>query len=189
MAAKKTKRNFLKQFVKDRQMVGAVSPSSRFLGEKMLEDIDFNSTKLIVELGPGTGIFTDMIIEQMSENARLLVFELNDNFYESLHKRISDHRVQVIHDSAEFISKYLTEEEQKDVDLVVSSLPLTVFPEKLRKAVIDEAYDCLKDDGVYRQFQYSLHAKKLLESRYKNVGISFTVRNFPPAFVYTCTKH
>lgn len=188
MAAKKTKRNFLKQFIKDRNMVGAVGPSTRYLGEKMLENIDFSASKLIVELGPGTGVFTDLIIESMDENAKLLVFELNDNFYGSLAQRINDPRVQVIHDSAEHIRKYLNEEEQTEVDVVISSLPLTVFPEELRHAVLDESYFCLKQDGIYKQFQYSLHARKLLEARYDDVSISFTVKNFPPAFVYTCFK-
>lgn len=188
MSERKTKRNFLKEFLKDRQMVGAVHPSTRFLGEKMIENLDFENARLLVELGPGTGVFTEMIIEKMHPEAKLLVFELNDEFFDALTHKIKDRRVQLIHDSAEYISKYLSEEEQKQVDAVISSLPLTVFPDSLRKKVIDVAYDCLKEDGVYRQFQYSLHARKLLESRYKKVKITFTVRNFPPAFVYTCRK-
>jgi phospholipid N-methyltransferase len=188
MPPKKTKRNFLKEFIKERRVVGAVNPSTKALGEKMIENVDFDNSNLIVELGPGTGVFTDVIIERMKSDAKLLVFELNDNFFESLDARIDDPRVQIIHDSAEHIHKYLSEEEQKQVDAVISSLPLTVFPEKLRHTVLDEAYACLKDNGVYTQFQYSLQAKKLLESRYKNVSIKFTMKNFPPAFVYTCLK-
>ena len=56
-----TKRNFIKQFLKDKKMVGALAPSSRFLGERMLENIDFSTDKIILELGPGTGVFTDLV--------------------------------------------------------------------------------------------------------------------------------
>jgi len=188
MPQKKTKRNFLKEFIKERRVVGAVHPSTKALGEKMVEYVDFSTSNLIVELGPGTGVFTDVIIEHLNKDAKLLVFELNDNFYESLAARINHPQVQIIHDSAEFIHKYLNEDEQKKVDVVISSLPLTVFPKELRHAVLDEAYACLKEDGMYTQFQYSLQAKKLLEARYKNVSIKFTLKNFPPAFVYTCRK-
>ena len=167
-------------------MVGAVSPSSKYLGKKMLSKIDFTTDKLIVELGPGTGVFTDQIIAQMAEDAKLFVFELNDNFYKSLSKRINDPRVQIIHDSAEFIHKYIGETEKLDV--VISSLPLMVFPEKLRLDVVNEAYKCLKHNGKYVQFQYSLQSKKLLESIYAEVKIQFTFKNFPPAFVYNCVK-
>ena len=75
------KKNFRKQFWRDKKMVGAMSPSSKYLMNKMLENIDFTSTNTIIELGPGTGIFTHGIIERMNENATLLVFELNDFFY------------------------------------------------------------------------------------------------------------
>ncbi len=183
------KRNFIKQFLKDKKMVGAVTPSTRFLGEKMLENIDFKTAKLIIELGPGTGVFTDVIIERMMEDATLIVFELNDNFYDALNARIKDPRVKVVHDSAEFVQKYMNEiEENLKADVIVSSLPLMVFPEDLRKNVVDASYDALKNKGKYIQFQYSLQSKKLLESLYHSVSVKFTVKNFPPAFVYTCVK-
>lgn len=169
-------------------MVGALNPSTRFLGEKMIENVDFETSKLIIELGPGTGVFTDIIMEYLADDAKLLVFELNDHFYEQLADRINDPRVQVIHDSAEHIEKYLTDDERKNVDVIISSLPLTVFPEKLRNAVVSTAHASLKDNGIYKQFQYSLQAKKLLESKYDDVSIKFTLKNFPPAFVYTCQK-
>lgn len=183
-----TKRNFLKQFFKDRKMVGAVSPSTRFLGEKMLQNIDFDKVKGLVELGPGTGVFTDVIISRMRKDAKLLVFELNDEFYESLNARIDDPRVKIIHDSAENIAKYLPEEEQTNQDAVISSLPLMVFPAELRQAVVEAGHKALKQNGTYVQFQYSLQSKKFLETFYESVKITFTIKNFPPAFVYTCKK-
>ncbi len=182
------KRNFLKQFFKDRKVVGAVSPSTRFLGEKMLASIDFEKVRHIVELGPGTGIFTDLIMQRMHKDTKLLVLELNDDFFHKLHDRIDDPRVQIIHDSAENISKYLDEELQNKQDVVISSLPLMVFSAPLRKSVVDASYNCLKPKGKYVQFQYSLQSKKFLEGIYKSVKITFTVKNFPPAFVYSCQK-
>lgn len=119
-----SKRNFLKQFFKDRKVVGAVSPSTKFLGEKMLASIDFDKARNMVELGPGTGVFTDIIIQRMHEDAKLLVLELNDDFFYKLSERIDDPRVQVIHDSAENISKYLPKALQENQDAVISSLPL-----------------------------------------------------------------
>ena len=181
-----TKRSFIKQFFKDRQMVGAVSPSTRFLGRRMLENIDFNNAKLIIELGPGNGIFTDIIIERMAPDAKLIVFELNDEFYESLSSRITDPRVEIIHDSAEHMVKYSPKGEK--ADCVISSLPLMVLPEQLRVSVVNTSHDILKPKGKYMQFQYSLQSKKLLESIFNSVTVKFTIKNFPPAFVYTCSK-
>lgn len=180
-----SKRNFIKQFWKDKQMVGALSPSTRFLGEKMIANVDFDKSKVLVELGPGTGVFTDLIIDRMATDAKLLVFELNDLFYKNLSERINDPRVQIIHDSAEYINKYLT---NGDADVVISSLPLMMFNEELRYSVVKASYESLKKTGKYIQFQYSLQSRKLLEATYKQVNIKFTMKNFPPAFVYTCLK-
>ena len=180
-----TKRKFLKEFWKDKQMVGAISPSTRFLGEKMIENVDFDQVRMIVELGPGTGVFTELILNRMHPDAKLLAFELNDSFYQNLVKRFDDPRVQIIHDSAEKIADYT---DGKKVDAVISSLPLMVFSEELRNNVVNAAYDSLKKDGKYMQFQYSLQSKKLLQSVYKTVSVKFTMKNLPPAFVYTCSK-
>ena len=180
---------FIRQFWKEKRMVGAISASSRFLGEKMLEGIDFDKEKILVELGPGTGVFTDIIIERLKEDSVLFVFELNDRFYEQLAARIKDPRVFLIHDSAEKVQEYLKEKGYQHADAVISSLPLAVFPKELRASVLSASKNVLKDKGKYIQFQYSLQAKKELKKTFKHVSIRWTPLNFPPAFVYQCSKH
>lgn len=180
---------FLSQFWKEKRMVGAISASSRYLGEKMIDAIDFDRQKVLVELGPGTGVFTDMIIDQMADDAVLFVFELNDRFYQQLVDRIKDRRVHLIHDSAEKVEHYLREFGYAQADVVISSLPLAVFTKELRAAVLKASKDAIKEDGIYVQFQYSLQAKKELEKIFKRVTIRWTALNFPPAFVYTCKKN
>ncbi|MCH2225880.1 MAG: methyltransferase [Crocinitomicaceae bacterium] len=182
-----TKRNYIKQLFKDKS-VGAISASTRFLGERMLENIDFDKSRLLIELGPGNGVFTKIILKRMHPDAKLLVFELNDEFYELLKTKIDDPRVQIIHDSACNLDKYLSDDEKESQDAVISSLPLMVFSDKLRHEIVTASHKCLKRKGKYVQFQYSLQSKKFLEGIFKSVSVKFTVKNFPPAFVYTCRK-
>ncbi len=49
---------FLRQYVMHPRSVGAIAPSGKNLALKMMEPIDFNNAKVIVEYGPGTGSFT-----------------------------------------------------------------------------------------------------------------------------------
>jgi phosphatidylethanolamine/phosphatidyl-N-methylethanolamine N-methyltransferase len=181
-------KNFRKQFWKNKNTVGAMAPSSRFLTKKMLENIDFKEARVIVELGPGTGVFTEEIISKMDKDAVLFVFEINETFYQDLQNKINDQRVHLIFDSAEKISDYLKLHHFEHADIIVSSLPLAVFSEQLRNSILNSTEKSLKTTGKYIQFQYSLQAKKALKSLYKKVGVSFTPFNFPPAFVYTCSK-
>jgi phospholipid N-methyltransferase len=181
-----SKKMFLKQFWKEKRMVGAISASSRSLGEKMIESIDFEKDKVLVELGPGTGVFTEIFLEKMPEDAILFVFELNDRFYEQLNEKIHDKRVHVIHDTAEKVEEYLQKYGYEKADAILSSLPLAMFNKELRDSVLSASKNALKPGGTYVQFQYSLQAKKELERTFKKVKIRWTPRNFPPAFVYTC---
>ncbi len=180
--------SFVKNFWREKKMVGAMSPSSRFLAKKMLQNIDFTKVKTIVELGPGTGVFTRKILEKMRPDAKILVFELNDNFMSALKNEFKDERVILIHDSAEKIGHYLKENELTTADAIVSSLPLANFPLELKNKILKESHDNMHTDSVYVQFQYSLNAKTAIKSQFPSVEIDFTPINFPPAFVYTCKK-
>ncbi len=169
-------------------MVGAMSPSSRFLARKMLQPIDFNTTRVIVELGPGTGVFTRKMLELLHPEGIMLVFELNDHFMAQLQKEFKDPRVHLIHDSAEKIGEYLAKFNLSQVDAVVSSLPLANFPEDLRNRILNESHKVMNEKSIYVQFQYSLNAKKAIQKVFRSVEITFTAVNFPPAFVYACRK-
>lgn len=181
-----SKKSFVANFWREKKMVGAMAPSSPFLAKKMLESLDFKNAKVIVELGPGTGVFTKRIIEKMRKDAILLVFELNDNFMNMLKTQIKDKRVHLIHDSAEKISEYLAKHGVEKADAIVSSLPLANFPAELKERILNESHTAMHKDSIYVQFQYSLNAKKTIKSIFKSVRITFTPVNIPPAFVYTC---
>ena len=175
--------------MKDKKMVGSIRPSSKYLMNKMLENIDFNTARVIVELGPGTGVFTYEILKRMSHDSVLLIFELNQGFMRTLRKNIKDKRAIFIYDSAEKIQEYIQKHELGKADAIISSLPLYNFPQELRDTIVNNSFDALKDTGKYIQFQYTKQAKKMLQAKFNTVSISFTPLNFPPAFVYTCDKN
>ncbi len=112
------KRNFMKAFLKDAKLIGSIRPSSKQLTKSMLDSIDFSTAKTIVELGPGTGVITRQIVEQMAPDATLLVFELHDEFYHNLRKSIQDKRVFFIHDTAEKIKEYLEQYNLHEADVL-----------------------------------------------------------------------
>lgn len=183
------KDNFLKEFFKERKTVGAIRPSSKSLANKMLKNVDFKNSNVIVEFGPGTGVFTKRIIKEMNPEASLYVFELHGPFFEKLQEEYKDDdRVKVINDSAANVRKYLESDNKDFADVIISSLPLTNFDQKLTMRILKSAEIVLKTEGQYIQFQYSLNARKLLNKIFNSISIQFTANNLPPAFVYTCKK-
>ncbi|MBM3418238.1 MAG: hypothetical protein FJY17_04870 [Bacteroidetes bacterium] len=181
------KRKFLQRFLKERKTVGAMAPSSNFLAKKMLSRVDFNKVRLIVELGPGTGVFTEEIIAKMNEETRLLVIELDDVFYELLVEKIEYPNVEIVKASATELLNLLTERNIESVDLIISSLPLANLSSSLKSVILKSCKQSLtKNDGQFVQFQYTLRSHRLLKRIFPNVVVDFTLLNVPPAFVYSC---
>jgi len=161
-------------------------PSSRFLVAKMLKQIPINDAKVIVELGPGTGVFTEKIIQEMGADTQLIVIELNDHFFKTLSLKIKHPNVHLKHDSAEQIHQILNDLQLQKADIIISSLPLAMFPTDLRLSILNAIRANLQPIGYFVQFQYSLQAYRLLKKSFKKVQLDFTPLNFPPAFIYTC---
>ena len=165
------KRAFISEFIKERKMVGAIAPSSKFLMRKMLNKIDFSKDLNIIELGPGTGIFTAEILKRMSLNSNLFSFEINTNFYDQLTSKFNDKRLRIINDSAEKMGEYLNKEKIEKANVVISSLPLAVIPVEIKENILNSTVNILGMDGAYVQFQYSLNAKKLLQSKFEKINL------------------
>jgi phospholipid N-methyltransferase len=177
---------FVKEFFREKKQVGAIAPSSKYLMKKMLEPIDFGKAKVIIELGPGNGVFTKGLLAKMSADSKLFSFELNSTFYDLICGNIKDERLILLNKSAEEIQSTLQEHGIEKADYIVSSLPLAVIDAPIKNAILDAAVSHLHPEGIYVQFQYTLNAKKLLESKFKQVKYKFVPANIPPAFVYSC---
>jgi phosphatidylethanolamine/phosphatidyl-N-methylethanolamine N-methyltransferase len=181
-------RHFLRTFFKERKQVGAVAPSSRFLIKKMCDKIDFAHARHIIELGPGTGVFTRELLKRAHPDCKIYLFELNDSFYNLLKEKITDPRVVIYNRSADELDIIRKDFGIQQVDAVLSSLPLAVIPDMIKKKILIKTYDLLKHGGVYVQYQYSLASKKLIKMCFPKMKMSFTTINIPPAFIYTGTK-
>lgn len=153
----------------------------------MLDGLSLSKAKLVVELGPGTGVFTEKLLELIGSKTRLLVIEINPEFYNSLKNKITDSRVTLINGSAADIQFYLRKMNATEVDYIISSLPLAVLPLSLRSRIVISARETLKQKGKYVQFQYTLQSQKMLEKVFNNVQIKTCLLNLPPAFIYSCS--
>ena len=75
---------FLREFIRNWKTVGAVAPSSRELAKLMMEAAGVAGAQRILELGPGTGAFTQAIADVMKPGASYLGLEVNETFVKQL---------------------------------------------------------------------------------------------------------
>lgn len=180
--------DFFKVAVKSMKTSGTVMPSSRFLAQKMLKEIDFSSCKLLVELGPGNGVITNQILKKIHPNSHLICFEVNDVFYQNL-KQNPHPQLTVLRVSAEEIETEMKKLGFSKACHIISSLPLTIIPNSVSDAILANSLNSLNTNGTFIQYQYSLTYYKKLKSVFREkITLDFELLNFPPAFVYRCKK-
>lgn len=178
---------FLIEYIKSPRTVGAIAPSSKKLSAKMLKNIDFKNAQCIIEYGPGTGVFTDKLIERKNRATLLLLVENNSRFCKQLQKKYSkNNNVVIINDSAENIDKYLERYDIKKVDYVVSGLPFASLPKSASDEILKKTETILKKDGLFITFQYTLLKKEYITSYFKNISVERVILNIPPAYVLRC---
>ena len=180
---------FLKKFIDEPKKIGSLTPSSRFLADKMLKDLPWENFSHVAELGAGTGIFTEQIIERKPSSCKFLVVEQDYSMRHLLEEKIHTPRSDLIFDSfAENLCETLREINFPQLDCVISGLPFANMDEDLRRRIIENVHGSLKRDGIFVMFQYSLQMKTLLREYFSSVETNFFLLNFPPAFVYLCKK-
>jgi phosphatidylethanolamine/phosphatidyl-N-methylethanolamine N-methyltransferase len=188
---------FASEAIADFRTVGAVAPSSRYLAQAMLGPLPLEKARVVVELGPGTGVMTEALLEVLPRNCHLLAFEINSRFSSYLRKNVPDPRLTVVEASAELVRQEVQRRGYQQVDGVVSSLALGLMPDRQRREFLDGLVSILRG-GVFTQFQY-LHClqmkdrqirrfdlARLLRQYFGSVRQRIIWRNLPPAFVFAC---
>lgn len=178
---------FILQYILNPRDVGAIIPSSQKLSYKMVENINFNKAKCIVEYGPGTGVFTDKLIEKRNKNTVILIFENNNEFYNLLkHKFKEEKNLFIINDSAENVEEHLKIHDIADVDYVISGLPFASLPKKVSCSILNKTNKILRKEGKFITFQYTLLKKDFINEYFKKVDVKREFINIPPAYILSC---
>lgn len=181
---------FLRAFLRAPRSIGSIAPSSPQLVRLMLDDAQIDDATLVVEFGPGTGVFTGEILRRLRPDARLLVVELNADFVDSLAGRFRDPRLTLIHGSAADIASFVEQHGLSAVDCVVSGLPFTSLPQPLTDAILSATYEVLRPGGVFVTYQYTPVLWRRFVRAFDAVRVSrLVLRNLPPALVFVCRKH
>lgn len=180
---------FFSQYIRNVRTVGAIAPSSRFLARKMLKSIDFAKAKVIVEYGPGTGVFTRELIAQKLPTTQLIIVEQNNAFYRVLHAKYASYEnVTLVHDSATHIETILQVYGIKKVDYIVSGLPFAALPIEVSDAILKSTVRLIGKTGVFITFQYTLLKKNFMHGFFTHINITREYRNLPPAYVFECSN-
>ena len=186
---------FLREFLVQPMATGAIVPSSDALGKAIVRNLDLSHAKAVVEYGPGTGAFTTYVLQSLDSDARFIAIEINPRLAEMFRKQHPD--IQIFQDSVANAREICNAAGIDQVDCIVSGLPWASFPESMQVEFLDEMMRVLKPGGQFVTFAY-VHGlmlppgrrfSKILPKYFQTISKSPVVwNNFPPAFVYNCTR-
>ncbi len=191
---------FISEIVRKPGIVGAIAPSSKYLGYVIAEYVKTPKEPInVIEVGPGTGAFTKIIADKLEAKDRLDVIEFNPEFVKVLKEKFKDYPNVAIHCLS--ITDWKPDYKY---DYMVSSLPFNVFDAEFVKVILNHYENIMKPQGIISYFEYMLfpalkkqiltNEKKanflklhevLAEFRRKyQFGKKKVFKNFPPANVY-----
>lgn len=185
---------FLREFVRDPARTAAPAPSSRALAAMVCAPLPATGDPVVVELGPGTGAFTDVIAERLGGRGHHLAIELNPRLAALLARRHPGLDVEVA--GAARLPDLLASRGLGGADVVVSGLPWAAYP-VTGPRLTDVIAGSLRPDGAFTQFTYvwsrwappARRQHRWLRDAFEEVVPSRTVwPNLPPALVYLARR-
>lgn len=179
---------FAKGFFQHPNMVGWVLPSSPFLVDQVLKNVNWDRARVIVEYGPGVGAFTTRVLQRMSPDARLIALELNKDFYQFLNGSLKDPRLHLVQESATEIDAVLKRLGCGPADYIISGIPFKTLPDALRHTIVRKTHDVLGPEGSFLVYQFSDVVRPYLENVFRKVSRDFELLNIIPARLFFCAR-
>ena len=189
--------NYLKNFFSDKN-VASITPTSKTCVKRICDRMDLENAKVVVEFGPGGGVFTKYLLKKIRPDAKLIAIEINEKFYNNL-KEIpefkKDERMHLIKGSAEDARQILDDLGIEHTDYIISGVPFAFFEADLKRRIIKAATDILKPGGSFFIYQFfppvykkGESLKMYLEEKLSLKGKYFELPNIPPLYVYQAVK-
>ena len=177
---------FARTFFRNPIMLGSVIPSSRFLIKGVLEPLDLQRARVIVEYGPGVGTITRDLLERMHPEAKLIVIEMNVEFVRFLRQAFRDERLVVVEGSAADVRSVLAKNGFSHADYVISGIPLGSMPVAIREHIVQETRAALAPGGAFMVYQFTSRVLPELQRVFEEVKHGREWLNVLPAHLFYC---
>ena len=180
---------FLRAWLADPFAIAAVAPSGPTLARLMTAGIG-PETGPVIELGPGTGVFTRALLSQGVAPENLLLIERSPSFTLLLRERFPD--LDIVCDLAQRLDHHARARLPGSPGAIVSGLPLLAMARLAQQQILAAAFSALRPGGTFVQFTYG-HVPPVDKAvakglRLRSDCIGRTFRNLPPASVYSIRR-
>lgn len=182
---------FTRSWLRAPKTMGAAAPSGRSLAQLMASQADPQGGGLVVELGAGTGVITQALLNRGVSPDRLVVIE-RDPALATLVSRKLPHVNVVCADARALRRALASAAPNAAITTIISSLPLLAMPRSVRWRIAMECKRTLNGHGKLIQFTYGplspLPERLLMTLGWQARRAGAVWGNLPPAVVW-CYEH
>src|SRR5689334_24318920 len=111
----------------------------------MVHDAGLAEAEAVLEYGPGTGAFTNYILQELGPQTKFAAIEINPQFAAVF--RETHPNVTIVEDSVENVRAICDSLHIESVDSVISGLPWAFFSESMQVRFLDQMMRVLKPGG------------------------------------------
>jgi phosphatidylethanolamine/phosphatidyl-N-methylethanolamine N-methyltransferase len=188
----KSRWTFFRQWLKDPKSMSSISPSSLHLARRMIDQLPQDARR-VVELGGGTGVFTQALLEHGIQPCDLMVVELNPALATLLAQNFPEARV-VQGDAREVatLARDTGYVDEGPADAVFSGLGMLSMSRQVQREVLESAFELTREGGSFIQFTYG-HTNPVSPVVLADLGLhvrrgEIAWRNLPPATVFVFNR-
>jgi phosphatidylethanolamine/phosphatidyl-N-methylethanolamine N-methyltransferase len=183
---------FFREWIKHPLQMASVLPSGQPLARMMISAMP-DQSECVIELGGGTGVITEALLDHGVSPAQLLVLEMNETMHGILRGRFPHAHVLCAD------ARHVNELAQRTgvlapagADAILSSLGLLTMPPSLQRDILGAAFAVLRPGGVFVQYTYGwrspLDERVRKDMRLRTARVGMVWRNLPPAQVYVYSR-
>jgi phospholipid N-methyltransferase len=183
---------FLSTAVKDRQ-VGAFWRTSAPSVRQICRPVEKDRPLVVVEYGPGTGVFTRYLLKHLHPGSTVIGIELNRLFARRLRRfsrkrRVKQPQLVVANTDCGNVLSVLQRCGFRQADYIISGIPFSLIDAQTKATIIARTSEALAPEGRFVIYQYSFRVRELLKEQFEVVRACRSYFNFPPLCVLEARK-
>lgn len=180
---------FLRAWARDPLSVAAVAPSSLALARLITAGITPDMAP-VIELGPGTGVFTRALLARGLRQSDLILIEHETDFATLLANRFP--QATVLRGDAARVRRHRGLLDDDLAGATISGLPILNMNARQQMMIVGGCFELMRPGARFFQFTYSpispVRRPVLERLGLKARRLSSTLRNLPPAAVYEISR-
>ena len=181
---------FLKKFLRHGTRIASAVPSSRWVAERAVHNVRWDTARIILELGPGTGPLTEAILSHARPESDIFAIERDPDFVKFLRDKFKNYRnIEIIEGNCADLEDILTARRIARVDYIISGLPVGAFRREEYLKLFRAVRAVLSPEGSYNQLtEFPLLFLPFYRRYFGDVQFLFEPRNIPPGGIYICRR-